>query len=67
MHTKMDVWVEVLKTKIPDITYGEAFRLSSKAASDWYSGSDTVLADLFDKFIMLKQLRGIHDEVKTGN
>lgn len=66
LDTKMDIWLEVLRTRAPDITFPEAASLSMKAASDWYSGADTELAKLFDQFVMLKQLKGIINDEQTN-
>lgn len=65
LETKMDIWVEVIKTRIPDITYPEAAMISLKAASDWYMGSDTELSKLFEQYLMLKTLKGLNDDEQT--
>jgi hypothetical protein len=66
LDTKMGIWIEVLKTKVPDIKFDEAAALSMQAATDWYSGADTELANLFEQFIMLKTLKGMRDDEQTN-
>lgn len=66
LATKMDIWIEILRTRVPNITHSEAAALSMKAAADWYSGADSELAKLFDQFIMLKQLKGINNDEQTN-
>ena len=65
LETKMDIWVEVIKTRIPDITYPEAAMISLKAASDWYMGSDPELSKLFEQYLMFKTLKGLNDDEQT--
>lgn len=62
LDTKMDIWIEVLRTRVPDATYQDAAMLSLKAASDWYHGVDSELSKLFEQFLMLKQLKGFSND-----
>jgi Zn-dependent metalloprotease len=65
LNTKMEIWIEVLKTRVPDITFNEAVAVSAQAASDWYNGANTELAKLFEQFVILKTLKGIKNDPET--
>lgn len=67
MNTKKDIWLELCKVEHPSITEDAARALSMKAASEWYIGSDTKLAEMFDKYVMLKTLKGIENGKETNS
>ncbi len=67
MNTKKNIWLELCKVERPTITEDAAAALSMKAASEWYLGSDTKLAEMFDKYVMLKTLKGFENGEETSS
>lgn len=63
LSTKQDIWLTLAREKYPTLTEDRAKALSLKAASVWYLGSnndeDRVLVELFDQYVMLKQLKDL--------
>ena len=61
LETKLDIWKELAREKCPTLNENQLRTLSMKAASEWYLGADTELANLFDQYVMLKTLKGIEN------
>mgnify|MGYP003350735513 FL=1 len=59
LDTKENIWTELAREKYPTLTENQLRALSMHAASEWYNGSDSELANLFDQYVMIKNLRGI--------
>jgi hypothetical protein len=61
MDTKPEIWLAVCEGHFPDKTDAEIMTYSMKAAADWYTGQDNELAQLFDQYVMIKNLKGVGD------
>ena len=61
MNTKLEIWATLLREKQPTLTEHQIQALSMQAASEWYNGTNTELANLFDQYVMLKTLKGIEN------
>jgi len=59
LSTKQDIWLTLAGEKYPNLTEDQLKALSLKAASDWYLGGDTELVNLFDQYVMLKNLKDL--------
>jgi hypothetical protein len=45
--------------KYPALTESQLQALSLKAASEWYLGGDPELVNLFDQYVMLKNIKDL--------
>lgn len=59
MNTKPEIWLAVCEGHFPDLSDAEIMTLSMRAATDWYHGQDNELAQLFDQYVMIKNLKGV--------
>jgi hypothetical protein len=57
MDTKPEIWLAVCEGHFPGKSDSEIMTYNTKAASDWYLGKDTELAQLFDQYVMIKNLK----------
>jgi hypothetical protein len=60
MDTKPEIWLAVCEVHFPGKTDSEIMSYSMKAA-DWYVGEDNELTQLFDQYVMIKNLKGVED------
>lgn len=58
MDDKLGIWTTLAKEKFPELTESQIKALSMQASTQWYLGEDTELANLFDQYVMLKNLKG---------
>jgi hypothetical protein len=59
MDTKPEIWLAVCEGHFPGKTDAEIMSYSMKAAADWYVGEDNELTQLFDQYVMIKNLKGV--------
>jgi hypothetical protein len=59
MSEKTDLWVLLAQPKYPKLTEGQLFALSMQAASKWYLGDTDELAELYDQYVMMKNLKDL--------
>ncbi len=59
LSTKQDIWLTLAGAQYPSLNEDQLRALSLKAASEWYLGGDTELVQLFDQYVMLKNLKDI--------
>jgi hypothetical protein len=59
LSTKQDIWLTLAREKYPTLTEDQAQALSLKAASEWYLGGDAELVQLFDQYVMIKNLKDL--------
>jgi hypothetical protein len=57
LSTKQEIWLTLARERYPTLTEDQANALGLKAASEWYLGGDTELVQLFDQYVMLKNLK----------
>ena len=58
LNSNIDIWITLAREKYPTLSEEHLKALSMEAASYWYLGENTDLANLFDQYIMLKALKG---------
>lgn len=58
-NNKADIWRTLANEKYPTLTEDQISALSLEAANLWYNGVDNELTELFDQYVMLKNLKGI--------
>jgi hypothetical protein len=61
MDTKPEIWLAVCEGHFPGKTDSEIMSYSMKAAADWYVDEDNELTQLFDQYVMIKNLKGVED------
>jgi hypothetical protein len=59
VETLQDIWESVAKPKYPTLNEHQLIELKSQAAIDWLHDDGTELCNLFDQYVMLKQLLDI--------
>jgi hypothetical protein len=59
---KIEIWLTLAREKYPSIAEDDLKAMSMNAAADWFSNAPTALADLFDQYVMMKQLYGVDDK-----
>jgi hypothetical protein len=59
MNDKTELWLILAREKYPTLTEEQAKVLSMEAATQWYTGEDTELSNLFDQYVMLKNLKDL--------
>ena len=59
LSTKQDIWLTLAGAKYPTLTEDQLKALSLKAASEWYLGGEAELVQLFDQYVMLKNLKDL--------
>jgi hypothetical protein len=59
LSTKQDIWLTLAGERYPSLNEDQLKALSLKAASEWYLGGDPELVNLFDQYVMLKNIRGV--------
>jgi hypothetical protein len=57
MDNKKEIWLTLAGEKYPTLTENELAALSLEAASRWYMGEESELTNLFDQYVMLKNLK----------
>ena len=55
---KRDIWIAVAGPHFPDRSDEQLMALGMSAASDWFLGNSTPLTEMFDQYVMLKNLTG---------
>ena len=61
LNTKLDIWTTLAKEKYPDLLEHQLQVMSMLAASSWYAGEENEYSELFDQYVMLKNLKGNQD------
>ena len=59
LDTNIEIWESIARDKYPELQPYQLQALSMRAASEWYTGIDNELTQLFDQYVMIKNLRGI--------
>jgi len=59
LSTKQDIWLTLAGEQYPSLNEDQLKALSLKAASEWYLGGDPVLVNLFDQYVMLKNIKDL--------
>ena len=59
LSTKQDIWLTLVGERYPTLTENQLLALSLKAASEWYLGGDPALVELFDQYVMLKNIKDL--------
>ena len=59
LSTKEEIWSTLAREKYPTLTEDQIQGLGLKAASEWYIGGESDLADLYNQYVMLKNLKGL--------
>jgi hypothetical protein len=59
LSTKQEIWLTLAREKYPTLTEEQLLALSLKAASEWYLGGDAALVELFDQYVMLKNIKSL--------
>lgn len=67
LNSNIDIWATLAREQYPKLSENEIRTLSMKAASEWYLGESTDLANLFDQYIMLKTLKGNNNGKETNS
>jgi hypothetical protein len=62
VETLQDIWESLAKPKYPTLNSQQLVELRSKAAIDWLYDDETELYNLFDQYVMLKELLDIKSE-----
>lgn len=57
MGDKKQIWLTLAGEKYPTLTEDQLAALSLEAASRWYMGEESELTNLFDQYVMLKNLK----------
>jgi hypothetical protein len=60
-----DVWESLVKPKYPTLNEQQLIELRSQAAIDWLTDEETELSNLFDQYVMLKQLLDIKSDTQS--
>ena len=58
LSTNQELWLNIAREHFPTLKEEKVLALCMTAAGDWYHGSDTELATLFDQYVMVKTLKG---------
>ena len=61
MDSKINIWLTLAREKYPKLDESQLTAMCMHAASDWYNEWDTELANLFDQYVMLKNLKGFEN------
>ena len=59
METLQDIWESVAKPKYPTLNSQQLVELKEQASINWLHDDGTELCNLFDQYVMLKQLLDI--------
>ena len=62
METLQDIWESVAKPKYPTLNSHQLLELRSEAAIDWLYDNETELCNLFDQYVMLRELLDIKSQ-----
>ena len=57
LNTKLGIWVTLAQEKYPGLSISKLEALSMEAATAWYANDQSELANLFEQYVMLKQLK----------
>lgn len=60
---RQEIWLAVSRDRYPELATDQLMALSLPAAAAWYSNDDSELANMFDQYVMLKNL---HDPLDGG-
>jgi hypothetical protein len=58
MKQKKDIWLLLAREKFTQLADNELIDLCKIASIDWFDGRDTDLSQLFDQYLMMKNLYG---------
>jgi hypothetical protein len=59
LSTKQEIWLTLAGPRYPHLNEDQLKALSLKAASEWYLGGDPELVNLFDQYVMLKNIKDL--------
>jgi hypothetical protein len=59
LSTKQEIWLTLAGERYPGLNEDQLKALSLKAASEWYLGGDPELVELFDQYVMLKNIKDL--------
>jgi hypothetical protein len=59
MNTKQEIWLTLTREKYPTLTEYQLASLLLESASQWLHGEDNELSQLFDQYVMLKNLKDL--------
>ena len=62
METLEDIWESLAKPKYPTFNSRQLIELRSEAAIDWLYDNETELYNLFDQYVMLRELLDIKSQ-----
>ena len=62
METLEDIWESLAKPKYPTLNSRQIIELRSEAAINWLHDDGTELCNLFDQYVMLRELLDIKSE-----
>jgi hypothetical protein len=54
---KKQIWLTLSREKYPSLNEDQLAVLSLEAANGWYMGEESELTNLFDQYVMLKNLK----------
>jgi len=55
---KIDIWLMLARGKYPKLSDEDLKAMSMTAASHWFNDEEDELAQLFDQYVMMKNLYG---------
>ena len=58
MKRKIDIWLMLAREKYPTLSDNELIDLCKIASVEWFDNRDTELSNIFDQYIMMKNLYG---------
>lgn len=59
MNDKKEIWLTLARERYPTLTENQLAALSLEAAGRWYTGEKSELTNLFDQYVMLKNLKSL--------
>ena len=64
LNSKLDIWETLAREKYPELLPFQLQALSMTAATSWYNGEENELTELFDQYVMLKELKGLNSDAR---
>ena len=58
MKRKIDIWLVLAREKYPTLSDNELIDLCKIASVEWFDDRNTELSNIFDQYIMMKNLYG---------
>jgi hypothetical protein len=56
-----EIWDGLVEEHYPNLMASQRLTLKTFASSDWLAGAETDLSDLFEKYVVIKTLKGLSD------